>query len=227
MTRVDSRGTWPWRGRMGRVMRRVAGRAGTAVAKRPLRRSSSAHEHRAERGREGDPHGRAAVEWQPEALHPAREVQTCSALGASVKWSSWMRDQAPDQPGDRRDGADHPEREPLGQHPGSEHDLGVGPSLTIATQDLVAAGLRPRQARMPDQEQKHEPSNHRRAGQPGADRVRELVHALELERTRRRAAEDLAAPSGPTRSRPWKALCGRCKPITPPRRPTPTAPLPH
>jgi hypothetical protein len=136
---------------------------------------------------------------------------------------------------DRRDGGDHPEREPPGQHPGSEHDLGVGPNLTIAeaarlcgvsastirrylaagrfpsahqqpspipgqrgpwripTQDLLAAGLRPRQARMPDQEQKHEPSNRRRAGQPGADRVRELEHALELERTRRRAAEDLAA----------------------------------
>jgi hypothetical protein len=136
---------------------------------------------------------------------------------------------------DRRDGGDHPEQEPLGQHPGSEHDLGVGPSLTIAeaarlcgvsastirrhlaagrfasaqrqpspipgqrgrwripTQDLLAAGLRPRQARMPDQEQKHEPSGGRRAGQPGADRVRELEHALELERTRRRAAEDLAA----------------------------------
>jgi hypothetical protein len=31
------------------------------------------------------------------------------------------------------------------------------------------------------------------AAQPGADRVRELEHALELERTRRRAAEDLAA----------------------------------
>jgi hypothetical protein len=136
---------------------------------------------------------------------------------------------------DRRDGGDHPEQEPLGQHPGSEHDLWSGPSLTIAeaarlcgvsastirrhlaagrfasaqrqpspipgqrgrwripTQDLLAAGLRPRQARMPDQEQKHEPSGGRRAGQPGADRVRELVHALELERTRRRAAEDLAA----------------------------------
>jgi predicted DNA-binding transcriptional regulator AlpA len=34
-------------------------------------------------------------------------------------------------------------------------------------------------------------------------------------------------PSGPTRSRPWRAPFGRCKRITLPRRPTPTAPLPH
>jgi hypothetical protein len=63
----------------------------------------------------------------------------------------------------------------------------------IPTQDLLAAGLRPGQARLPDQEQNNEPSSRRTAGQPGADRVRELEHALELERTRRRAAEDLAA----------------------------------
>jgi hypothetical protein len=63
----------------------------------------------------------------------------------------------------------------------------------IPTQDLLAAGLRPRQAHLPDQQQRNEPSNHRTAGRPGADRVRELEHALELERTRRRAAEDLAA----------------------------------
>jgi hypothetical protein len=63
----------------------------------------------------------------------------------------------------------------------------------IPTRDLLAAGLRPRQARTPDQEQQHEPSRHRGTGQPGADRVRELEHTLELERTRRRAAEDLAA----------------------------------
>jgi excisionase family DNA binding protein len=132
---------------------------------------------------------------------------------------------------DRRDGGDHPEQEPLGQHPGSEHDPWTEPSLTIAeaarlcgvsvstirrylaagrfpaahqqpspipgqrglwripTQDLLAAGLRPGQAHRPDQEQKHEPWS----GRPVADRVRELEHALELERTRRRAAEDLAA----------------------------------
>jgi hypothetical protein len=136
---------------------------------------------------------------------------------------------------DRRDGGDHPEREPLRQHPGSEHDLWSRPSLTIAEaarlcgvsastirrqlaagrfpgahqqpssipgqrglwhippQDLLAAGLRPGQARRPDQEQEHEPSGARTAGQPDDDRVRELEHALELERTRRRAAEDLAA----------------------------------
>jgi hypothetical protein len=33
---------------------------------------------------------------------------------------------------DRRDGGDHPEQEPPGQHPDSEHDPWVGPSLTIA-----------------------------------------------------------------------------------------------
>jgi hypothetical protein len=63
----------------------------------------------------------------------------------------------------------------------------------IPTQDLLAAGLRARQARPPDQQQRNEPSNHRTAGRPGDDRVRDLEHALELERTRRRAAEDLAA----------------------------------
>jgi hypothetical protein len=132
---------------------------------------------------------------------------------------------------DRRQSGDHPEREPLGQRPGSEHDLWSGPSLTIAeaarlcgvststirrylaagrfptahqqpspisgqrglwripTQDLLGAGLRPGWARLPDQEQKNEPWS----GQPVDDRVRQLEHALELERTRRRAAEDLAA----------------------------------
>jgi excisionase family DNA binding protein len=63
----------------------------------------------------------------------------------------------------------------------------------IPTQDLLAAGLRPGQAHLPDQQHKRQPSNHRTAGRPGDDRVRELEHALELERTRRRAAEDLAA----------------------------------
>jgi hypothetical protein len=63
----------------------------------------------------------------------------------------------------------------------------------IPTQDLLTAGLRPRQAPMPDQAQKNQPSSRSTAGQPADDRVRELQHALELERTRRRAAEDLAA----------------------------------
>ena len=63
----------------------------------------------------------------------------------------------------------------------------------IPIQDLLAAGLRPRQARTPDPEQEDERPSRRTAGQPGDDRVRELEHALELERTRRRAAEDLAA----------------------------------
>jgi len=63
----------------------------------------------------------------------------------------------------------------------------------IPTRDLLAAGLRPRQAPIPDQAQKKQPSSRSTAGQPGDDRARELQHALELERTRRRAAEDLAA----------------------------------
>jgi hypothetical protein len=63
----------------------------------------------------------------------------------------------------------------------------------IPTQDLLAAGLRPRQAHRPDQGQQNRPSSGRTAGQSVDDRVRALEHALELERTRRRAAEDLAA----------------------------------
>ena len=63
----------------------------------------------------------------------------------------------------------------------------------IPTQDLLAAGLRSRQTRTPDQQQQHQPSRRRGTAQPAADRVRELEHALALERTRRRAAEDLAA----------------------------------
>jgi Helix-turn-helix domain len=132
---------------------------------------------------------------------------------------------------DRSYGGHHPEQEPLGQLPDSEHDLWVGRSLTIAeaartcgvsvstirrylaagrfptahqqpspirgqrglwripTQDLLGAGLRPGRAHLPDQELKNEPWS----GQPVDDRVRQLEHALELEQTRRRAAEDLAA----------------------------------
>lgn len=63
----------------------------------------------------------------------------------------------------------------------------------IPTQDLLAAGLRPGQALRPIQEEENEPSRRRGTVQFGDDRVRELEHALELERTRRRAAEDLAA----------------------------------
>ena len=104
---------------------------------------------------------------------------------------------------DRSYGGDHPEREPLGQLPGSEHDLWSEPRLTIAeaarlcgvsastirrylaagrfpgahqqpspipgqrglwripTQDLLAAGLRSRQTRTPDQQQQHQPSRRR------------------------------------------------------------------
>jgi hypothetical protein len=63
----------------------------------------------------------------------------------------------------------------------------------IPTQDLLAAGLRSRQTRTPDQQQQHQPSRRRGTAQPAADRVRELEHALALERTSRRAAENLAA----------------------------------
>jgi hypothetical protein len=63
----------------------------------------------------------------------------------------------------------------------------------IPTRDLLAAGLRPRQARTPDPEQGDDRPSRQTVGEPGADRVRELEYALELERSRRRAAEDLAA----------------------------------
>jgi hypothetical protein len=96
----------------------------------------------------------------------------------------------------------------------------------IPTRDLLAAGLRPRQARTPDQEQQHEPSRHRGTGQPGADRVESSstpwslnVPVAEPPRT--------WPPSGPTRSRPWRPPCGRCKRIAPPQRPIRTALLSH
>ena len=63
----------------------------------------------------------------------------------------------------------------------------------IRTQDLLAAGLRSRQTRTPDQQQQHQPSRRRGTAQPAADRVRELEHAVALEPTGHRAAEDLAA----------------------------------
>jgi hypothetical protein len=66
-------------------------------------------------------------------------------------------------------------------------------SWRIPTRELLAADLRPRQAGRPDNEHKNQPPRRRTPGQPVDDRVRELEHALELERTRRRAAEDLAA----------------------------------
>jgi hypothetical protein len=63
----------------------------------------------------------------------------------------------------------------------------------IPTQDLLAAGLRPHQAGTSDRTEGNESLSRRTTGQPADERVRELEHALELERTRRRAAEDLAA----------------------------------
>jgi Helix-turn-helix domain len=70
---------------------------------------------------------------------------------------------------------------------------GQGGPWRIPTQELLAAGLRPRQARTPDHDGDDEPSSRRVVGEPVDDRVRELEHALELERTRRQAAEELAA----------------------------------
>jgi hypothetical protein len=95
-------------------------------------------------------------------------------------------------------GLDHPPppgRRALPNRPpaAKPHPRPAGALAHPPTQDLLAAGLRPGQARLPDQEPKHEPTSGRTADQPGDDRVRELEHALELERTRRRAAEDLAA----------------------------------
>jgi hypothetical protein len=67
----------------------------------------------------------------------------------------------------------------------------------IPTRDLLAAGLRPRQARTPDPEQGDDRPSRQTVGEPGADRVRELEYALELERSRRRSAQ-----SGPRCSLP-------------------------
>ena len=84
-----------------------------------------------------------------------------------------------------------------GRFPTAQQQSGTVPgqrgTWRIPTQDLLAAGLRPRQARTPDQDGNDEPSSRRTADEPVNDRVRELEHALELERTRRQAAEDLAA----------------------------------
>ena len=89
-----------------------------------------------------------------------------------------------------------------GRFPGAQQQPSPIPgqrgSWRIPTQELLAADLRPPQARRPDKEQKNQPSSRRTAGQPVDDRVRELEHALELERIRRRAAEDLAAERAQT-----------------------------
>jgi hypothetical protein len=170
---------------------------------------------------------------------------------------------------DRRYGGDHPEQEPLGQLPDSEHDLWTEPSLTIAeaartcgvsvstirrylaagrfpgahqepgpipgqrglwripTRDLLAAGLRPRQAHRPDQAQQNGPSSGRTAGQSVDDRVREVEHALELERTRRRAAEDLAAERAHTIQTLERALAAlQAHHAAPARNPDRAAPSP-
>src|SRR5215213_3640651 len=95
----------------------------------------------------------------------------------------------------------------------------------ISTQDLLAVGLRSRQTRTPDQQQQHQPARRRATAQPAADRVRELEHALALERTSRRAAEDLAAERAhtiQTLKAPWGAVSTARRPSPP----TPTAPLP-
>jgi Helix-turn-helix domain len=84
-----------------------------------------------------------------------------------------------------------------GRFPTAHQEPGTSPGQRgrwrIPTQDLLAAGLRPSHAHRADQAQQQEPSSGRTASPPVDDRVRELEHAVELERTRRRAAEDLAA----------------------------------
>jgi hypothetical protein len=63
----------------------------------------------------------------------------------------------------------------------------------IPTEDLLVAGLRSHQARTPDHDRRHESPGPQAADHDAHDRVRELQHALEVERTRRQAAETLAA----------------------------------
>src|SRR5215213_4175421 len=90
----------------------------------------------------------------------------------------------------------------------------------ISTQDLLAVGLRSRQTRTPDQQQQHQPARRRATAQPAADRVRELEHALALERTSRRAAEDLAAERAhtiQTLKAPWGAVSTARRPSPQPR----------
>jgi helix-turn-helix protein len=95
----------------------------------------------------------------------------------------------------------------------------------IPAQDLLAAGLRARQARLPTNNRGTSPRiTERRAGL--------VMTGFETSSTPWSWSVPVAEPprtwppSGPTRSRPWKAPCGRCKRSTLPRRPTPTALLP-
>jgi Helix-turn-helix domain len=68
----------------------------------------------------------------------------------------------------------------------------------IPTEDLLRAGLRGRQTRSPDQDQEETPRGARTADNDARERIRELELALEVERTRRQAAEDLAGERAQT-----------------------------
>jgi hypothetical protein len=170
---------------------------------------------------------------------------------------------------DRRDGGDHPEREPLGQHPDSDHDLWSRPSLTITEaarlcgvsvstiRRHLAAGRFPTARQQPSpipgqrglwriprprtclqpacgQARPAYPTRNQSTSPRVAERPTSLVMTgFENSNTPWSLSGPVAEPprtwppSGPTRSRPWKTPWRRCARITPPQRPTPTAPLPH
>jgi Helix-turn-helix domain len=119
-----------------------------------------------------------------------------------------------------------------GRFPTAHHQPGPIPGQRelwrIPTQDLLAAGLRPCQAHRPDRAQQNEPSSGRTASQSSVDdRVRQLEHALELERTRRRAAEDLAAERAHTIQTLERALAAlQAHHAAPAPNPDRTAPSP-
>jgi hypothetical protein len=93
---------------------------------------------------------------------------------------------------------------------------GQRPQWRIPTDDLLRAGLRPHQAGSPQHDQAD-----------ARDRIRELEHALEVERIRRQAAEDLAAERAEmlqTLERALRALqARRAGPTDPETAPAPPA----
>ena len=68
---------------------------------------------------------------------------------------------------------------------------GQRPQWRIPTDDLLRAGLSPQAGAQHDQA--HEPQAQRTAGHDAHNRIRELEHAVEVERACRHAAEHLAA----------------------------------
>jgi hypothetical protein len=87
----------------------------------------------------------------------------------------------------------------------------------ISTQDLLAAGLRSRQTRTPDQQQQHQPARRRATAQPAADRFENSSMPWRLSGS---AAEPPRTwpPSGPTRSDPERRPGGAASTA---RRPSP------